>query len=95
MTDKETATGTTVKTLQGDIKKELRDFEANSKEFNNSVKDLHEAMEMKAHEWQEYMSKEFKPSLQRMHGAVRKLVTRMEKKSSEFQEYAKVDFWGE
>lgn len=85
MAKKEIATGKTVKQLQADTKQEIRDFEANSKEFNNSVKELHKAIEMKTNEWQKYMSGEFNPSIRKMHGAVQKLV-------SEWKEYMSQDF---
>jgi len=85
MAEKGIATGKTVKALQAGIQKEVRDFEASSREFNNSVKELHKATEMKTNEWQGYVSKEFNPAIKKMHEAVQKLV-------SEWKEYMSKDF---
>ncbi len=74
MAKKEIATGKTVKQLQSGIRQEVRDFEGSSKEFNNSVRELHKAIEMKTGEWQTYMSKEFSPAIKKMHEAVQNLV---------------------
>ena len=85
MAKKETETGKTVKQLQVNIQQEVRDFEAKDKEFNNGVRELHKAIEMKTAEWQTYMSKEFNPAIKKMHEAVQKLV-------SDWEEYMSQEF---